>query len=223
MSIYSRPIVFLVAAVAVISVGTLITTFIPLLRHTNVEAIEGIKPYNAIELTGRDVYIREGCNNCHTQTVRPLLFETERYGDYSRGGEFVYDTPHMFGTGLIEMIGLQLRLKALALADENRTRIMLFIGDIELCVCQIIEMLGLAPSTVSKHLTILHQAGLVESRKDGRWIYYRVKRNGSPEERNAIQFLRRSLEGDARVIEDQKHLKAVLKMGIADLCCRYKE
>lgn len=109
-----------------------------------------------------------------------------------------------------------------ALADENRTRILLFLGDGELCVCQIIEMLGLAPSTVSKHLTVLYQARLLESRKEGRWIYYRVAADRSPEVRNAIQFVRKSLTGNPQAAEDQKHLKAVLKMEIADLCCRYK-
>jgi cytochrome c oxidase cbb3-type subunit II len=98
MSVYTRPVVFLVLAVAVISVGTLITTFIPLLTGTTYEKIDGIKPYNALQLTGRDIYIREGCNNCHTQTVRPLKFETDRYGEYSRGGEFAYDRPFLWGS-----------------------------------------------------------------------------------------------------------------------------
>lgn len=109
-----------------------------------------------------------------------------------------------------------------ALADENRTRILLFLGDGELCVCQIIEMLGLAPSTVSKHLTILYQARLLELRKEGRWIYYRAATDGSPEVRNAIQFVRKSLAGNPKAADDQKRLKGVLKMDIADLCCRYK-
>lgn len=98
MSVYSRPIVFLVLAVVVISVGTLVTTFIPLFARTTSTPIEGVKPYTALELTGRDIYVREGCNNCHTQTVRPLKFETDRYGEYSRGGEFVYDRPFLWGS-----------------------------------------------------------------------------------------------------------------------------
>ena len=61
-----------------------------------------------------------------------------------------------------------------ALSDENRVRTLMFLREGELCVCQIIEMLGLAPSTVSKHLSILKQARLVETRKKGRWIYYRL-------------------------------------------------
>jgi cytochrome c oxidase cbb3-type subunit I/II len=60
--------------------------------------ISGVKPYTPLELAGRDLYIREGCNNCHTQQVRPILGETKRYGAYSRAGEFVYDTPHLWGS-----------------------------------------------------------------------------------------------------------------------------
>jgi len=98
MNIYKNPVAFLITAIVVISIGTLVTTFIPLFAKSNVEPIAGITPYNALELTGRDVYIREGCNNCHTQTVRPLKFETARYGDYSRSGEFVYDRPFLWGS-----------------------------------------------------------------------------------------------------------------------------
>lgn len=98
MSVNSRPVVFLVLAVVVISVGTMITTFIPLFAGTTYEKIEGITPYSPLEVVGRDVYVREGCNNCHTQTVRPLKFETDRYGDYSRGGEFEYDRPFQWGS-----------------------------------------------------------------------------------------------------------------------------
>ena len=63
---------------------------------------------------------------------------------------------------------------AKALADANRTRALMCLRDGELCVCRIMELLQLAPSTVSKHLDILYRAGLVESRKEGRWIYYRL-------------------------------------------------
>ena len=61
-----------------------------------------------------------------------------------------------------------------ALADENRVRILMALGPKELCVCQIVELLGLAPSTVSKHMAILKQARLVDSRKEGRWMFYRL-------------------------------------------------
>jgi cytochrome c oxidase cbb3-type subunit I/II len=65
---------------------------------SNVPTIESVKPYTPLELEGRDLYIREGCNACHSQMVRPLRFETERYGEYSKGGEFVYDHPFLWGS-----------------------------------------------------------------------------------------------------------------------------
>ncbi len=84
MSLYEKPVLFAAAAVAVISVGTLVTTFIPLFMPATQPASRLIKPYTAVETEGRDIYIREGCNNCHTQTVRPLRSEVARYGEYSK-------------------------------------------------------------------------------------------------------------------------------------------
>ena len=69
-----------------------------------------------------------------------------------------------------------------ALADENRVRILMALGPGELCVCQIVELLGLAPSTVSKHMAILKQARLVDSRKEGRWMFYRLAEDDAPAE-----------------------------------------
>lgn len=66
--------------------------------RSQVAPIEGVKPYTALELEGRDLYIREGCYNCHSQMVRPFRDETERYGPYSKAGEFVYDHPFQFGS-----------------------------------------------------------------------------------------------------------------------------
>ena len=107
-----------------------------------------------------------------------------------------------------------------ALADENRVRTLLALREGELCVCQITELFGLAPSTISKHLSILHQAGLVESRKEGRWIYYRLPENALPAVREAIRWLERSLDGDEQVAEDTRKLKKVLKMDPVELCKR---
>jgi len=64
----------------------------------NVPKIASVKPYTALELTGRDLYIREGCVNCHSQTIRPFRSETARYGEYSKAGEFVYDHPFLWGS-----------------------------------------------------------------------------------------------------------------------------
>lgn len=109
-----------------------------------------------------------------------------------------------------------------ALSDENRARIMMFLQDGELCVCQVIAMLELAPSTVSKHLNVLCQAGLIESRKQGRWIYYRL---AGPDARRpipaAIKWLRESLSREPEVTRDAKKRKAVCRTSLSELCCRY--
>jgi cytochrome c oxidase cbb3-type subunit 2 len=67
-------------------------------QHSTTEPVEGVKPYDAVRLAGRDIYIREGCYNCHSQMIRPFRAETERYGHYSVAGEFVYDHPFQWGS-----------------------------------------------------------------------------------------------------------------------------
>jgi len=109
-----------------------------------------------------------------------------------------------------------------ALSDENRVRIMMFLSEDELCVCQIIELLGLAPSTVSKHLSILKQAELIGSRKKGRWIYYHLPEEGVPEiVTQAIEWLHASLDKDKQIQEDRKQLKKVQKKSLEELCLAY--
>ena len=72
---------------------------VPLYFQTSTtEPVEGLKPYTALQLTGRDIYIREGCVGCHSQMVRPFRAETERYGHYSVAGEFIYDRPFLWGS-----------------------------------------------------------------------------------------------------------------------------
>ena len=106
-----------------------------------------------------------------------------------------------------------------ALADENRIRTLLALRKGELCVCQITELFGLAPSTISKHLSILSQAGLVESRKEGRWIYYKLPGKDAPVEvREAIHWVNKSLAANPRVAEDERTLKKILKQDPAVLC-----
>jgi DNA-binding transcriptional ArsR family regulator len=108
-----------------------------------------------------------------------------------------------------------------ALADETRIRTLLAVRKGELCVCQITELFGLAPSTISKHLSILFQAGLVESRKDGRWIYYQLPGKNAPVEvREALDWIEKALAGNPHVVEDDKKLKKILKQDPADLCKR---
>jgi cytochrome c oxidase cbb3-type subunit I/II len=84
-----------VVAVVVASLAEIIPTF---LIKSNVPTIASVQPYTPLELAGRDLYIREGCFNCHSQMVRPLRHETERWGEYSKPGEFVYDHPFLWGS-----------------------------------------------------------------------------------------------------------------------------
>ncbi|GMR08957.1 MAG: cytochrome-c oxidase, cbb3-type subunit II [Gammaproteobacteria bacterium] len=87
-----------ILTIVVISVGMLVE-IVPLyfMKHTT-EPVDGLKPYTALQLTGRDIYIRESCNACHSQMIRPFRAETERYGHYSVAGEFIYDRPFLWGS-----------------------------------------------------------------------------------------------------------------------------
>jgi ArsR family transcriptional regulator len=108
-----------------------------------------------------------------------------------------------------------------ALADENRVRILWAVQGRELCVCQIVELLGLAQSTVSKHVSILHQARLVESRKEGRWMFYRAADADSPvEAREIAAVVSKLLASNAEAAEDAKRLKQIMKIDRDELCRR---
>ncbi|ANO50733.1 cytochrome-c oxidase, cbb3-type subunit II [Woeseia oceani] len=87
-----------VLIVAVISIGGLIEILPLMASSAATEPMEGIEPYPALQLAGRDIYVREGCYGCHSQQIRPFRSETERYGPYSVAGEFVYDRPFQFGS-----------------------------------------------------------------------------------------------------------------------------
>ncbi len=106
-----------------------------------------------------------------------------------------------------------------AMADENRIRILYCLKDRELCVCQVIEFLGLAPSTTSKHLSILHQARLLDSQKKGRWVYYRTAGpDASPVVQQALAWVFGALEQDKQIQADRQTLEAVLRMEPEELC-----
>lgn len=108
-----------------------------------------------------------------------------------------------------------------ALADPSRLRLLAALRGGERCVCQLIELLGLAGSTVSKHLSVLHQAGLVESRKKKRWVYYRLpEETASPPVRGALAWLESSLSGDATVADDRRRLTKILQENPSELCKR---
>ncbi|WP_411275463.1 cytochrome-c oxidase, cbb3-type subunit I [Daejeonella sp.] len=93
-----RPMAFMVLSIIVILIGGMVEMMPTFIISSNVPTIASVKPYSPLELQGRDIYIREGCVNCHSQMVRPFRSETERYGDYSKAGEFVYDHPFLWGS-----------------------------------------------------------------------------------------------------------------------------
>jgi len=93
-----KPIAFTAMAFVAVLIGGIIELIPTFLVSSNVPTIASVKPYTPLELEGRDIYIREGCNACHTQMIRPFRSETERYGDYSKAGEFVYDHPFLWGS-----------------------------------------------------------------------------------------------------------------------------
>ena len=82
----------------VIAVGGLVEIVPLFFQKSTTEPVDGLKPYTALQLAGRDVYVREGCYNCHSQMIRPFQAETLRYGHYSMAGEFVYDRPFQWGS-----------------------------------------------------------------------------------------------------------------------------
>ena len=108
-----------------------------------------------------------------------------------------------------------------ALADASRVRMLLALRGGELCVCQITELFGFAPSTISKHLSILHQAGLVESRKAERWVYYRLPDKKAPAMiRHALAWVGKSISDTPQILADNQQLKKILKLDPTELCKR---
>ena len=93
-----KPMVFMVLSLVVILIGGMIEMMPTFTIKSNIPTISTVKPYSPLELQGRDLYIREGCVNCHSQMIRPFRSETERYGEYSKAGEFVYDHPFLWGS-----------------------------------------------------------------------------------------------------------------------------
>lgn len=96
--IEKNPWLLIVMVLLVISVGGLVEIVPLFFQKSTTEPVAGLKPYSPLRLTGRDIYIREGCYNCHSQMIRPFRAETERYGHYSVAGEFVYDHPFQWGS-----------------------------------------------------------------------------------------------------------------------------
>jgi cytochrome c oxidase cbb3-type subunit I/II len=93
-----RPIQMLLVSFVLVAIGGIIEYLPMAFIDENIPKIETVKPYTPLELQGRDLYVREGCLGCHSQMVRPMRFETERYGEYSKSGEFIYDRPFLWGS-----------------------------------------------------------------------------------------------------------------------------
>ncbi|MEE9554980.1 MAG: cytochrome-c oxidase, cbb3-type subunit I [candidate division Zixibacteria bacterium] len=93
-----RPVKFILAATVAVLIGGIVEMVPTFLIKSNIPTISSVKPYTPLELQGRDIYIAEGCYNCHSQMIRPFRSETERYGEYSKAGEYVYDHPFQWGS-----------------------------------------------------------------------------------------------------------------------------
>ena len=120
------------------------------------------------------------------------------------------------------MRDLEAALKAAG--DPTRTRILKLLEERDLCVCQVQAVLGLAPSTVSKHLAILRSAGLVEDRRDGRWSHYGIaSESRNPYASKVLALLKGPLDDDPKVMDDRKRLRAVLRIPLARLCAAKPE
>jgi DNA-binding transcriptional ArsR family regulator len=108
---------------------------------------------------------------------------------------------------------------AKALADRTRLRILMALTGGEICVCQIVELISLAPSTISRHLQLLAHAGLITSRKDGRWIYYCLsEKNASENVRGALKWVRGCFSGDGVISADRKKLEKITAKDREALC-----
>ena len=97
-AIERKPIKFMIISIVIVAIGGIVEIIPTMIVKSNIATIKEVKPYTPLELEGRDVYISEGCYNCHSQLIRPLRFETVRYGEYSKSGEFVYDHPFQWGS-----------------------------------------------------------------------------------------------------------------------------
>lgn len=111
-----------------------------------------------------------------------------------------------------------------ALSDPTRLRLLLALRGRELCACQLVALCGLAGSTVSRHLALLHRAGLVVSRKDERWVHYRLPGREAPAAvREALDWVHKSLHASAEAAQDRKELRAILKTDRRVICQRLNQ
>ncbi|MDR0454830.1 MAG: cbb3-type cytochrome c oxidase subunit II [Deferribacteraceae bacterium] len=156
-SIYSKPVTFSVIALVAILVGSIVTAFYPLARDEMHPKLDTLKQYTALELAGRDIYQREGCSVCHTQTVRPLKTDVLRYGDYSKAGENAYERPFLWGS---RRVGPDLARIGGKYSDEWHNQHFLdprkFAAKSNMPVYPWLENVNLNPTTVESHMKALN-------------------------------------------------------------------
>ena len=112
---------------------------------------------------------------------------------------------------------------AKALGDESRVRALLSVKDGELCLCQIVDVLDLSPATVSKHMNLLYQAGLVDRRKDGKWHFYRMAAaDASPSVRRALAWVVAELDNDPSLRDDVRRVREVRRKDLEELSACYR-
>ena len=110
-----------------------------------------------------------------------------------------------------------------ALSDETRLRALLLLRDGELCVCQVIDTLGLSPSNISRHMTLLYQAGLVERRKEGKWHYYRLASDDAPAiVKDALAWVLSNTKNDPAALQDSAQACCVKSKPLAEACACYR-
>lgn len=109
-----------------------------------------------------------------------------------------------------------------ALSDESRLRALVAVKDGELCLCQLIQALGLAPATVSKHMDVLERAGLVERRREGRWRFYRLASGGVEPAMGALEWILEALKGDPRMTDLRRAVRQVRRQDLEELSACYR-
>jgi cytochrome c oxidase cbb3-type subunit II len=151
----------IVLILAVVAVGGLVEIVPLYFQRSTTQAAPGIKPYTALQLAGRDIYLREGCYNCHSQMIRPLLAETMRYGTYSKAGEFVYDHPFQWGS---KRTGPDLHRVGGKYSDEWQRAHLIAPRDLvpesNMPAYPWLEREPVASATIGRHMTALRRVGV---------------------------------------------------------------
>lgn len=151
----------IVLIVLVISIGGLVEIVPLFFQKSTTEAVKGVEPYAPLQLVGRDIYVREGCYNCHSQMIRPFRAETLRYGHYSVAGEFVYDRPFQWGS---KRTGPDLHRVGAKYSDEwhrihlNNPRDL--VPESNMPAYPWLEQTAIDPQGVAPHMTALRRVGV---------------------------------------------------------------